>query len=286
MFSPLHSNFLINTGDGDRRRPRRPGRGRARRREGQDRHRAPLGDQADRDALGWPPRRSSWCATRARRSTRTYRRRSGSCAPTGSRRPAELAERLARFAPIACVTSAERKAQETAQVLADRLKLPLEVDPGLVEHKRQHPSFGTEEEFQARIAEVFAHPHQPAPGGESAEQACERLAQALARHKRPAAGGGHPRHGAQPLRRPPPRPRRPRPLAQPPHPRRLRLRRRGRADRAADFGRPGCYAASAFSAGTSLALAVAFATTVPLRSISLPSRKAMLLPACTTWPSP
>lgn len=103
--------------------------------------------------------------------------------PDGIVAAEKLADKLARFSPVACVTSSERKAQETAKVLADKLKLPLDVDPMLGEHKRQHASFGTEAEFQARIAEVFAHPHQPAPGGESAEQACERLAAALAAHK-------------------------------------------------------------------------------------------------------
>lgn len=102
--------------------------------------------------------------------------------PDGVLATGQLADKLARFSPVACVTSAERKARETAQVLAETLKLPLEVDPALGEHKRQHPSFGTEAEFQARIAEVFAHPQRPAPGGESAEQACERLANALASH--------------------------------------------------------------------------------------------------------
>src|SRR6188768_2497112 len=74
--------------------------------------------------------------------------------PDGIEATGKLAEKLSRFAPVACVTSAERKAHETAQVLADKLKLPLEIDPGLGEHKRQHASFGTEAEFQARIAEV------------------------------------------------------------------------------------------------------------------------------------
>ena len=103
--------------------------------------------------------------------------------PDGRAAAEKLAERLARFAPVAAVSSPEVKALETAKILSAGLKIPLEVDPGLSEHKRQHPSFGTEAEFQARIAEVFAHPQRPAPGGESAEQACERLTQTLVRHK-------------------------------------------------------------------------------------------------------
>ena len=49
-------------------------------------------------------------------------------------------------------------------------------------HLRPSAAFGTEAQFQARIAEVFAKPRAPAPGGESAVQACDRLTAALARH--------------------------------------------------------------------------------------------------------
>jgi broad specificity phosphatase PhoE len=103
--------------------------------------------------------------------------------PDGRIAAAALASRLAPFAPACVVSSTERKAEETARILAEDLKLPLEFDAGLGEHKRPSVSFGTEEEFQARIAEIFAHPQTPSPGGESAEEACERLAAALARHK-------------------------------------------------------------------------------------------------------
>jgi broad specificity phosphatase PhoE len=102
--------------------------------------------------------------------------------PDGRIATAALAGKLAAFNPACVVSSTERKAEETAHILAEELKVPLEFDAGLGEHKRPSASFGTEEEFQARIAEIFAHPKVPAPGGESAEQACERLAAALARH--------------------------------------------------------------------------------------------------------
>ena len=102
--------------------------------------------------------------------------------PDGRIAAAELAGKLAAFAPAAIVSSTEVKARETAAILAEELKLPLELDAGLGEHKRPSASFGSEEEFQSRIAEIFAHPHVPTPGGESAEEACDRLAATLARH--------------------------------------------------------------------------------------------------------
>jgi len=95
---------------------------------------------------------------------------------------AALAEKLTPFGAKAAISSPEPKALQTAEIIAARLGLTVEVDPGLHEHKRQHLSFGTEEDFRERIAQVFANPHVPAPGGESAQQACERLAATLARH--------------------------------------------------------------------------------------------------------
>jgi broad specificity phosphatase PhoE len=102
--------------------------------------------------------------------------------PEGRAAVAALAEKLAPFGAKAAVSSPEPKALQTAEIIGARLGLSVEVDPGLHEHKRQHVSFGTEEDFRARIAQVFANPKAPAPGGESAEQACERLTETLARH--------------------------------------------------------------------------------------------------------
>ena len=102
--------------------------------------------------------------------------------PEGAETCTKLAERIVAYKPTAVVSSPEPKAQQTAEILAAKLGLTVELDPGLHEHKRQHLSFGTEEEFRARIAKVFADPKTPLPGGESAHQAAERLAKALASH--------------------------------------------------------------------------------------------------------
>jgi len=102
--------------------------------------------------------------------------------PEGRDAVAALAEKLTGLGVKAAISSPEPKALQTAEIIGQRLGLAVEVEHGLGEHKRPHTSFGTEAEFQAKIANIFARPHEPAPGGESAEQARERLAAALARH--------------------------------------------------------------------------------------------------------
>ncbi|WP_296598503.1 histidine phosphatase family protein [Phenylobacterium sp.] len=103
--------------------------------------------------------------------------------PEGRDAVTALAAKLTRLGIKAAISSPEPKALQTAEIIGQRLGLAVEVEHGLGEHKRPQASFGTEAEFQANIAQIFAHPHAPAPGGESAEQACERLAAALERHK-------------------------------------------------------------------------------------------------------
>lgn len=102
--------------------------------------------------------------------------------PDGRDGCVRLADRIAAYAPTAVVSSPEPKALETAQILADRLGLAVQPDAGLHEHKRQHLSFGAEEEFRARIAEILARPAEPVGGQETAHEAAERLAAALASH--------------------------------------------------------------------------------------------------------
>lgn len=103
--------------------------------------------------------------------------------PEGREAVEKLAAALDDFRPTGLVSSPEPKALETAQILGQRLGLTVEADAGLHEHKRQHLSFGTEQEFRQRIAAVFANPTQAVHGGETAHEACERLAAALAKHQ-------------------------------------------------------------------------------------------------------
>lgn len=102
--------------------------------------------------------------------------------PDGREAVARLAGRITAFAPTAIVSSPEPKALETAQIIAEALGLAVQVDAGLHEHKRPALAFGSEEAFRERIAQVFADPAKPVPGGESVDQACARFAAALAAH--------------------------------------------------------------------------------------------------------
>ena len=102
--------------------------------------------------------------------------------PEGQENCTKLAGRIAGYRPTAIVSSPEPKALQTAEILAARMGLKVEIDPGLHEHKRQTLSFGTEQAFRERIAKVFADPKRRSPGGESAHEASERLAAALAKH--------------------------------------------------------------------------------------------------------
>ena len=103
--------------------------------------------------------------------------------PEGRTSVEALAEKIAGYRPAAVATSPEPKARETAEIIAARLGLTIDIDPGLHEHKRQLLSFGTEEEFRAKIARIFAAPAQAVGGIETADEACDRLAGALAQHK-------------------------------------------------------------------------------------------------------
>lgn len=103
--------------------------------------------------------------------------------PEGREAVEALAEKIAGYRPVAVVASPEPKARETADIIAARLGLAVDVDPGLHEHKRQSISFGTEEAFREKMGRIFATPGQPVGGIETADAARERLATALAQHK-------------------------------------------------------------------------------------------------------
>ncbi|WP_421935967.1 histidine phosphatase family protein [Phenylobacterium sp.] len=103
--------------------------------------------------------------------------------PEGRAAVEALAGKIAGYRPVAVATSPEPKARETAEIIAGRLGLTIDIDPGLHEHKRQHLSFGTEAAFRERIASIFASPGEAVGGIETADEAGERLARALAQHK-------------------------------------------------------------------------------------------------------
>jgi len=114
--------------------------------------------------------------------------------PTGRADAERLAEMLTPFAPAviipnvpaAIIASDELKAQQTAQPLADRLGMSVEVIPGLHEHERRTVGYLDDETFQATMARFFAEPDTLVFGEETASQALKRFTRAvedtLARH--------------------------------------------------------------------------------------------------------
>jgi broad specificity phosphatase PhoE len=98
---------------------------------------------------------------------------------TGRRRCKPLADMLAIHQPDVIITSVEPKALETGQIVASLLDKPCETAPGLHEHDRSNESFGTQEQFQASVAEFFARPGKLVFGLETADQAHHRFSQAL-----------------------------------------------------------------------------------------------------------
>jgi len=91
-----------------------------------------------------------------------------------------LAETLARWRPEALIASREPKAAETATLTAQRLGVPWRMAPGLHEHDRSDtPYFADDEAFRAQIRELFARPHEPVFGRETAHAALTRFTSAL-----------------------------------------------------------------------------------------------------------
>ena len=98
----------------------------------------------------------------------------------GQRRCVPLAERLIPYELARVITSAEAKARETGELVAQRLGIPCEVRENLHEHARETaPYFGTREEFQDAVATLFSRPAELVFGEETAIQARDRFAGAV-----------------------------------------------------------------------------------------------------------
>ncbi len=81
--------------------------------------------------------------------------------------------------PLRCIASDEPKAQQTAQPLADRLGITVEIMPGLHEHERRTVDYLDDEAFQATMARFFAEPDTLVFGEETANQALARFTAAV-----------------------------------------------------------------------------------------------------------
>jgi len=97
----------------------------------------------------------------------------------GRARAARLAERLIHDQPDILATSPEPKAKETAEILAGRLGLPIQVLDDLHEHERGSVPYFSKPEFESAIHEFFEKPETLVLGSETADQAHERFSKAV-----------------------------------------------------------------------------------------------------------
>jgi|SRR5688572_603238 len=99
--------------------------------------------------------------------------------PTGRIRAQELAERLSEFQPQMIVSSSEPKAKETAEIVAGRYNLQLQIADGLHEHGRSKTPYRFRDEFQSAIREFFEKPDVLVFGSETANESHARFYQAI-----------------------------------------------------------------------------------------------------------
>jgi broad specificity phosphatase PhoE len=99
----------------------------------------------------------------------------------GHETAAALAEKLRGFDFAGIASSPEPKAAGTAQAIAQRLGLTVEIDAGLAEHARRSVGFLPREEIEASIARLFAKPDTLEFGDETANQCLARFQAALDR---------------------------------------------------------------------------------------------------------
>lgn len=99
---------------------------------------------------------------------------------SGRRRERDLAQRMPGQA-IQVISSAERKAVETAEPLAGRADLPLEIRPELHENDRASTGFLPPAEFGQVADTFFADPTRSVRGWERATDAQSRISTAVDR---------------------------------------------------------------------------------------------------------
>lgn len=99
----------------------------------------------------------------------------------GRARCQPLADEIGRrYSPVAIVSSDEPKAIETADLIAERLNIPVEIALDLREHERDEDTLLGEAAFQIAIADFFAHPAELVFGKETAVSALFRFRNGVA----------------------------------------------------------------------------------------------------------
>jgi broad specificity phosphatase PhoE len=103
---------------------------------------------------------------------------------TGAERATFMAEKLhGRVRTI--VSSTERKATDTAAIIAGALGLPTSTDESLGEMDRRATGYLPPAEFEVAVDAFFAHPHRSFRGWERAIDAQRRIVRAVQSHLRP-----------------------------------------------------------------------------------------------------
>lgn len=98
----------------------------------------------------------------------------------GRARAAQFAHQLAPFQPTRMITSAEPKAAETGEIIAQTLGIPAHAAPGLHEHDRRGVGFFPHEaDFLAAVARLFDEPDARVFGNETAVEARTRFEHAI-----------------------------------------------------------------------------------------------------------
>lgn len=97
----------------------------------------------------------------------------------GRDRCAPLASRLSTHLPDLIFSSEERKASQTAELLATQLDRPWSAAPGLQEHDRSNVPVMATKDFISAMAQVFRRPHERVLGRETADEALTRFERSL-----------------------------------------------------------------------------------------------------------
>ena len=99
----------------------------------------------------------------------------------GERFAARAADYVADFKPGRLVASDERKAVQTARIIAKRVGVSVELEPGLKEHDRIGVRWRGSAQRTHELRDFFANPTERVFGNETAVEALERFDAALRR---------------------------------------------------------------------------------------------------------
>lgn len=98
----------------------------------------------------------------------------------GIRRCHRLVELLATAKIKYLFSSPEKKAVQTAEIIAKKLDLTIQIEPGIHEHLRNPDQLPkSKQDFQVLVRQVFKFPNQIIFGQETGDQAWQRFSSAL-----------------------------------------------------------------------------------------------------------